>query len=215
MSALSKAAALSRIARGDLIVSPILSDSQLGPSSIDLRMGTVVLVAKAGAQSHVEPAAYLREESDPRHHHDAVRSKKQKHERFDVPFRESFLLHPGTLALVPTLEWVKLPSDIQGVVTARSSWAREGLNIATATIVNPGYSGIVTLELANFGEIPIRLYPGLRLAQIAFYELRDAEGPTPDQLPSGQFQMSFEPSAGNIAKDGDGAFIPRRKGDAQ
>ncbi|MFM0549794.1 dCTP deaminase [Paraburkholderia sediminicola] len=211
MSALSRAAALKRIARGDLIVSPILSDAQLGPSSIDLRMGTVVLIAKAGAQSHVEPAAYLREETDPRHH-DAVRSKKQKHERYDVPFRQSFLLHPGTLALVPTLEWVKLPSDLQGVVTARSSWAREGLNIATATIVNPGYSGIVTLELANFGEIPIRLYPGLRLAQIAFYQLEDVGAPAPDEPLAGQFQMSFEPSAGNIAKDGDGAFIQPRKG---
>ncbi|MEB2535104.1 dCTP deaminase [Burkholderia sp. BCCIQ04A] len=208
MAALSKAATLARVEQGDLVISPILSKDQLGPSSIDLRMGTVVLVAKAGAQSHVEPGAYLRAVADPGHH-DAIRSKKQKHERFDVPFHESFLLHPGTLALVPTLEWVKLPDDIQGIVTARSSWAREGLNIATATIVNPGYAGIVTLELANFGEIPIRLYPGLRLAQIAFYTLDDAGGdPAVDTYGSaGQFQMSFEPSAGNIAK-GDGSFIP-------
>ncbi|AJX81091.1 deoxycytidine triphosphate deaminase [Burkholderia pseudomallei 7894] len=239
MAALSKRAILSRIADGNLVISPILAESQLGPSSVDLRMGTVVLVARAGGQSHVEPAAYLREMEEPGSHA-SIRSKKQKHERYDVPFRESFLLHPGTLALVPTLEWVKLPDDLQGVVTARSSWAREGLNIATATIVNPGYMGIVTLELANFGEIPIRLYPGLRLAQIAFYDL-DSAGFTERWLkkvtspstpirhkarriatffdrqkqvisqntiekPRGQFQMSFEPSAGNVAKD-DGAFI--------
>lgn len=241
MAALSKEAILSRIAVGNLVISPILAESQLGPSSVDLRMGTVVLVARAGGQSHVEPAAYLREMEEPGSHA-SIRSKKQKHERYDVPFRESFLLHPGTLALVPTLEWVKLPDNLQGVVTARSSWAREGLNIATATIVNPGYMGIVTLELANFGEIPIRLYPGLRLAQIAFYNLNSgshsthsmkkipvAKRPThrrnPNAIlallerqqqrakrqniakPGGQFQMSFEPSAGNVAKD-DGAFIP-------
>ncbi|MCR1770517.1 dCTP deaminase [Burkholderia glumae] len=240
MAALSKEAILAKIATGNLVISPILAESQLGPSSVDLRMGTVVLVARAGGQSHVEPAAYLREMEEPGSHA-SIRSRKQKHERYDVPFRESFLLHPGTLALVPTLEWVKLPDNLQGVVTARSSWAREGLNIATATIVNPGYMGIVTLELANFGEIPIRLYPGLRLAQIAFYDLdsatntehwpngterskrigrRKANG-VPAFLhrqrqtasrqkptgPSGQFQMSFEPSAGNVAKD-DGAFIP-------
>lgn len=44
---------------------------------------------------------------------------------------------------------------------------REGLNIATATIINPEYHGIITLELANFGAIPIEIYPGLRIAQIA------------------------------------------------
>ena len=118
------------------------------------------------------------------------------------------LLHPGSLALVPTLEWVALPFDLQGVVTARSSWAREGLNIATATIVNPGYRGIITLELANFGEIPIRLYPGLRLAQIAFYELLCFDAEADKNLHQGQFDMAFEPSAGNVAKH-DGPFIPR------
>jgi len=171
-------------------------------------MGTVVMVARAGAQSHVEPSAYQKTKD-----HDSVRERQQKHERFDTPFAKPFLLHPGTLALVPTLEWVKLPDDLQGIVTARSSWAREGLNIATATIVNPGYQGIITLELANFGEIPITLYPGLRLAQIAFYELvkspnqKSGKTKTKDESYKGQFKMNFEPGAGNIAKDDD-YFIP-------
>jgi dCTP deaminase len=147
MAALSKQSILSRLKSKSLVVSPVLDGNQLGPSSIDLRMGNIVLVARAGGQSHVDPSAYLNDVHGPANH-DSIRSKKQKHERFDVPFHESFLLHPGALALVPTLEWVKIPSDLQGVVTARSSWAREGLNIATATIVNPGYVGIVTLELA-------------------------------------------------------------------
>ena len=201
MAALSRNAIMDRIHSNDLSISPIMSIDQVGASSVDLRMGTVVLIARAGAQSHVDPYDYLINSDD----HDSIRNRKQKHDRFDVPFHESFLLHPGTLALVPTLEWVKLPNNLQGVVTARSSWAREGLNIATATIVNPGYIGIVTLELANFGEIPIRLYPGLRLAQIAFYELSGAVEAASEL--TGQFTRSFEPSAGNIAKD-DAAFIP-------
>ncbi|MDP3686463.1 MAG: dCTP deaminase, partial [Sulfurimicrobium sp.] len=158
-------------------------------------------VLQAGAQSHVDPKNYITTCD-----HEAIQSRKQKHQRFDVPFLESFLLHPGSLALVPTLEWVKIPYDLQGVVTARSSWAREGLNIATATIVNPGYKGIVTLELANFGEIPIRLYPGLRLAQIAFYELKCENSEADRIVIESQFNLSFEPSGGNIAKCDD-AFI--------
>lgn len=103
-----------------------------------------------------------------------------------------------------------IPPTLQGVVTTRSSWAREGLNIATATIVNPRYRGIVTLELANFGEIPIRLYPGLRIAQLALYAL-ERRDPMKDDKPESpgerQFVLAFEPEAGNIAKK-DEKFIP-------
>jgi dCTP deaminase len=155
-AALSRSSIAKRISDGGLVISPILHPKQLGPCSIDLRMGTVALLSRAGAQSHVDPKEYLRKTNA---RHADAQLRQQKHERFDIPFTRSFLLHPGALILVPTLEWVVVPSDLQGVVTARSSWAREGLNIATATIVNPGYRGIITLELANFGEIPIRLYP--------------------------------------------------------
>ena len=207
MPALSRSSILQRLINGDLVVSPILSPKkQIGASSIDLRMGTVTLVARAGAQSHVNPMAYRKNYKEPSDH-STIQTIKQKHERFDIPFGDPFLLHPGTLALVPTLEWVVLPFNLQGIVTARSSWAREGLNIATATIINPGYKGIITLELANFGEIPITLYPGLRLAQIAFYSLECAK-PELDKKPIGsQFDMKFEPSGGNIAR-GDEPFIP-------
>lgn len=208
MSALSRSALLEELASGDLVVSPLLSQQQVGQSSIDLRMGTVVLMARAGRQSHVDPEAYL----DPNPHM-TIERRQQKHERFTVPFGDSFLLHPGSLALVPTLEWVHIPADLQGVVTARSSWAREGLNIATATIINPRYRGIITLELANFGEIPIRLCPGLRIAQLALYELirseKFAQEDDTDTINS-QFDMAFEPSAGNLAK-GDMLFLKPSK----
>lgn len=206
MSALSKSSIAEKLRSRELVVSPLLSDDQLGASSIDLRMGTVVLMSQAGSQSHVDPLAYKKEIDAPLDH-DSVKERKQRHECFDVPFNEFFLLHPGTLALVPTLEWVKLPYNLQGIVTARSCWAREGLNIATATIINPGYKGIVTLELANFGEIPIKLFPGLRLAQIAFYDLVCHNEEADKKLIESQFTMSFEPSSGNIAK-GDDCFIP-------
>lgn len=206
MAALSRSAILASLAQGKLVVSPLLSDKQVGPSSIDLRMGTVVLMARAGRQSHVDPAAYLLP-----HEHKGIEKRQQKHERFDVALKDAFLLHPGALALVPTLEWVSLPDNLQGIVTARSSWAREGLNIATATIINPRYRGIITLELANFGEIPIQLSPGLRIAQLALYDLRKSaeHAPEDDKHRDGQFDLAFEPEAGNIAKE-DGKFISSR-----
>jgi dCTP deaminase len=205
MGALSKSSIVERFKAGELVISPILSPKQLGPSSVDLRMGTVALVARAGAQSHVDPFYYIDDATAPKGH-EGIKRQQQKHERFDVPFGGTFLLHPGSLVLVPTLEWIKLPGDLQGVVTARSSWAREGLNIATATIINPGYQGIVTLELSNLGEIPIALCPGLRLAQIAFYMLVRSDPISDKSSLDSQFTMSFEPRAGNIAQH-DEAFV--------
>jgi dCTP deaminase len=186
-----------------LIVSPLLSSEQLGAASIDLRMGNVVLMVRARGSSHVDPG-FAKATAQSGKRHDAALDRHQKHERYDVPFKTRFLLHPGSLALVPTLEWVKLPSDIIGTVTARSTWAREGLSIATATLIEPGYQGIVTLELANLGQIPIALYPGLRIAQIAFAVV-DGDTERPDRS---QYDLSFEPSQGSIAKPDDFAFIP-------
>jgi dCTP deaminase len=175
-----------------LVVSPILARDQIGAASIDLRMGNVLLMVRGRGSSHVDPAA-----------RQGDKGKQQKHERHEIPFRSQFLLHPGALALVPTLEWLKVPPDLLGFVTARSTWAREGLNIATATLIEPQYEGIATLELANLGQIPIALYPGLRIAQIAFSDVAgDTTRPNPPQ-----FKMSFEPMQGDLLKD-DEAFVP-------
>jgi dCTP deaminase len=188
-----------------IVVSPMLAEGQIGAGSVDLRMGNVVLMVRARGASHVDPADVSHvqpRKNDPSHAFEVGRH--QKHERYEIPFDTKFLLHPGSLALVPTLEWIKLPRDIIGSVTARSTWAREGLNIATATLIEPNYEGIVTLELANFGQIPITLYPGLRIAQIAFAEVRGETRRVDDS----QFKLSFEPKQGEIAKN-DGVFLPR------
>jgi dCTP deaminase len=193
---------VARIKEGELSVTPLLSPHQIGISSIDLRMGNVALMARARGSSHVDPALA---KSDPSHRpYFAEMRRQQKHERYEMPFGAELLLHPGSLALVPTLEWLCLPQNLMGEVTARSSWAREGLSIATATLIEPGYAGIVTLELANLGQIPIALYPGLMIAQIAFSQLT-GEDIRPD---IGQFHGSFAPWQGKLAKDSELPFLP-------
>lgn len=187
------------------MVSPLLNNEQIGPSSVDLRMGTMALVARAGQNSHVDPSAYSQSGSA----HQRMERLKQKHQRVDVPFGKSFLLHPGSLALVPTLEWIMMPPTLQGIVTARSSWAREGLNIASASIIAPKYQGVITLELSNFGEIPILLKPGLRIAQLALYHLDRHDAALDDAADKDrQFNMCFEPEPGDLTK-GDAAFLKK------
>lgn len=199
---LGRSKLISRIRSEELSVAPLLSPEQIGASSIDLRMGNVVLIVRARGSSHVDPARAMKHATGESHEKEA--GLQQKHERYELKFETSFLLHPGTLALVPTLEWVSLPSDLMGHVTARSTWAREGLSIATATMIEPGYQGIVTLELANLGEIPIALYPGLELAQISF---TDVVGDT-TRPKKGQFGLSFEPRQGVLAKESEYPFLP-------
>jgi dCTP deaminase len=200
---LGRSELIARLRGRELIVSPILSEDQIGAASIDLRMGTVALMVRARGASHVDPSDSKKtaQRGVP---HDIEIGRQQKHERYEIPFKTKFLLHPGSLALVPTLEWISLPGDLLGTVTARSTWAREGLSIATATLIEPYYHGIVTLELSNLGQIPIALYPGLRIAQIAFVVV-DGDARRPNR---GQFHLSFEPQQGTIASKDDFPFIP-------
>jgi len=203
MSILGRNELIGRLNRESLVVSPILSEAQIGAASIDLRLGNVVLMVRARGTSHVDPIA-AKSAAKSAEGHQAELGRQQKHERYEIPFHSRFLLHPGSLALMPTLEWIQLPKDLHGSVTARSTWAREGLSIATATFIEPLYQGIVTLELANMGEIPIALYPGMRVAQIAFSTV---VGETTRPDPS-QFRLSFEPQQGKVAGNDDFPFIP-------
>lgn len=202
MSVLGKGKLIELIRNGELAVTPLLADDQIGASSIDLCMGNVALMARARGSSHVDPA--LTKSDLNQSAYVAEMRRQQKHERYELPFGAELLLHPGALALVPTLEWVRLPSYLMGEVTARSTWAREGLSIATATLIEPGYEGIVTLELANLGQIPIALYPGLRIAQIAFSEVVGGLS-NPEK---GQFTGSFSPWQGTLAKGSELRFLP-------
>jgi dCTP deaminase len=82
---------------------------------------------------------------------------------------ESFVIHPGEFCLGRTLEWVELPDDIVARIEGKSSLGRLGLIVhATAGFCDPGWKGTLTLELNNLTRVPIKLYPGLPIAQLSF-----------------------------------------------
>jgi dCTP deaminase len=96
-----------------------------------------------------------------------------------VPDDEAFVIHPGEFCLGRTLEWVELPDDIVARIEGKSSLGRLGLIVhATAGFCDPGWRGTLTLELNNLTRVPIKLYPGLPIAQLSFMMLdRPAERP--------------------------------------
>ena len=100
-------------------------------------------------------------------------------EEVTVPQDEAFVIHPGEFCLGRTLEWVELPGDIVSRIEGKSSLGRLGLIVhATAGFLDPGWKGTLTLELNNLTRVPIKLYPGLLIAQLSFMALdRPAQRP--------------------------------------
>jgi dCTP deaminase len=143
-----------------LIVTPLLDEKQVGEASIDLRLGTEFLLLRRTRQAGVDMAAANFEAQI-----------RDLYDRIVVPFGEGLWLHPQQFALGATLEFVRLPATHGAYVLSRSSWGRLGLLVATAVMVQPCFSGSLTLELVNAGDSPIRLYPGTAIAQLAVHSL--------------------------------------------
>src|SRR5688572_26360582 len=85
---------------------------------------------------------------------------------------ETFVIHPGEFVLGRTREWVERPTDVVARIEGKSSIGRLGLIVhATAGFVDPGFKGTLTLEIANLTRVPIKLSPGLLIAQLSFMTL--------------------------------------------
>lgn len=143
-------------------VSPILDpETQIGRSSIDLRLGPDLIVTRRETGVLAFDPANV----------DEVRDRLADYQEYvRRPLGSAFFLHPGQLALARTLEYVTLPLGLSGEAMGRSSWGRIGLIVATAALIEPGFSGTITLELVNVGNVPIVLYVGVRIAQLVVYE---------------------------------------------
>lgn len=113
-----------------------------------------------------------------------------------VRFNDAFVLHPGHFVIGITLEWLKLPSDLSGYVTGKSSWGRRGLIIETAAGIHPGFTGCLTLEFANVGSTPIELSPGMEVCQVFFHKVQKANAGAVTQ-----FVGYRKPGLGRVERD--------------
>lgn len=147
--------------RSRMAISPMLDlNKQLTEGSIDLRLGTDFLIPQRSRSQGIDPGE-----------DDSDRKIAESQDRIVLPLGEAIWLHPGQLVLGSTLEFVHLPRDCGAYVLGRSSWGRIGLLVATAVYVQPGFAGSLTLELVNEADTPIRLRPGLRVAQLVVHSL--------------------------------------------
>ncbi len=151
------------------------------PSSIDIRLDRYFRLFDNHKYPFIDPAAEQPEltrmvQADP---------------------EEPFVLHPGEFVLGSSYEQVGLPDDIAARVEGKSSLGRLGLlTHATAGFVDPGFVGHVTLELSNVATLPIKLWPGMKIGQLCFFQLSSpAEFPYGATVYGSHYQGQRGPTA--------------------
>ncbi len=150
---------LTEIDRGRVALNP-WDPAMVQPSSIDVRLDRFFRVFENHRYPHIDPSE-----------DQADLTREVVVEGDDDPF----ILHPGEFALGSTYEVVSLPDDIAARVEGKSSLGRLGLlTHATAGFIDPGFTGHVTLELANVATLPIKLWPGMKIGQLCFFRLSSA-----------------------------------------
>ena len=107
-----------------------------------------------------------------------------------------FILHPGEFVLASTYEVITLPDNIAGRLEGKSSLGRLGLlTHSTAGFIDPGFSGHITLELSNVANLPVKLYPGMKIGQLCLIKLSSsAEHPYGSALYGSRYQGQRGPT---------------------
>jgi len=137
----------------------------LQPSSFDVRLDRFFRLFDNHKNAYIDPAEEMS---------DLTRL-------VEVEPDEAFILHPGEFVLGSTYEFVTLPDNIAARLEGKSSLGRLGLlTHSTAGFVDPGFNGHVTLELANVSNLPIKLWPGMKVGQLCFFQLS-----SPSETPYG------------------------------
>ncbi|WP_224401093.1 dCTP deaminase [Pseudonocardia sp. ICBG1034] len=143
------------IESGRLVLDP-WDVEMLQPSSVDVRLDRYFRVFQNSRYTHIDPAQQQDELTIP----------------VETPDGESFVLHPGEFVLGSTFERVGLPDDLAGRLEGKSSLGRLGLlTHSTAGFIDPGFTGHITLELSNVANLPITLWPGMKIGQLCLFRL--------------------------------------------
>ncbi len=143
---------------GRLAVQP-WDDALVQPSSVDVRLDRYFRVFNNSRYTHIDPAA----------------QQDDLTTLVEPEGDDPFVLHPGEFVLGSTLEIVTLPDDLAGRLEGKSSLGRLGLlTHSTAGFIDPGFTGHITLELSNVANLPITLWPGMKIGQLCLFRLSSA-----------------------------------------
>lgn len=141
-----------------ILVEP-LDDACLQPSSIDVKLSSLFRVFRNHTAGVI----------------DVKKDLTDLTELVEVPDDGVFMLHPGEFVLGSTLERIAIADDLVARVEGKSSLGRLGLLIhSTAGFIDAGFDGHITLELSNVANLPITLYPNMKIGQVSFMTMTTA-----------------------------------------
>ena len=119
-----------------------------------------------------------------------------------IPDGESFIVQPGEFVLGVTMESITVPDDLVVRVEGRRSLGRLGIIVhSTAGFVDPGFSGTITLEISNLNRMPVALYPGMRVCQLAFEEMSSPAETPYNMKPGSKYQNQILPEESRVMMD--------------
>jgi dCTP deaminase len=172
-----------QIDSGRLVIEPF-DPKMIQPSSVDLRVDRTFRIFANTRYPYI----------------DVRQPMEDLTEEVDVKEGEAFILHPGEFVLGSTLERVTLPDDLVARIEGKSSLGRLGLLIhSKAGFVDAGWSGHLTLELSNVANLPITIYPGMKIGQLCLFEMTSpAERPYGDR---GKYQGQRGPTPSRFYED--------------
>ena len=167
------------LAAGRMGLAPY-DEAMVQPSSIDVRLDRYFRVFANHRYTHIDPAV----------------AQDDLTELVEPDGDEPFILHPGEFVLGSTLEVISLGDDLAARLEGKSSLGRLGLlTHSTAGFIDPGFSGHVTLELSNAANLPIKLYPGMKIGQICVLQLTSpAEHPYGSSVYGSRYQDQRGPT---------------------
>jgi dCTP deaminase len=168
------------ITAGRVAVEPF-TESMVQPSSVDVRLDRFFRVFENHKYSVIDPS---------------IEQSELTREVVVEP-NEHFILHPGEFVLASTYEIITLPDDIAGRLEGKSSLGRLGLlTHSTAGFIDPGFSGHITLELSNVANLPVKLFPGMKIGQLCLIKLSSpAEHPYGSAVYASRYQGQRGPTA--------------------
>lgn len=150
------------------------------PSSVDVRLDRFFRVFENHRYSEIDPST----------------EQPDLTREVEVGADEHFILHPGEFVLASTYEVITLPHDIAGRLEGKSSLGRLGLlTHSTAGFIDPGFSGHITLELSNVANLPVKLFPGMKIGQLCLFKLSsNAEHPYGSAIYGSRYQGQRGPT---------------------
>ena len=166
---------------GALIIEPAPTPEAYTTTAVDLSLGSEFKRWKkpaSGAELTIDPSAAS---------FSLAEIARDYMEPAPLESDGTFVLRPKEFVLGITRERVELPrtSRLAARVEGRSTLARLGLSVhITAPTIHADFRGHITLEMANHGQLPLRLRPGLNICQLIVEQVFG----TPGRQMTGAFQ---------------------------